>query len=102
MISVSDPETWFTPDTGEMVYTFSGAKGLGAGSTRSFSLSKNPKSQSRKLTSQIWSSTSRRPTIWPANTVERLILRLPMQMRPQVVTVTALSWKGYLRSSGPR
>ena len=39
-----------------------------------------------KLTSQICSSTSRIPTHWPAKTLLRLILRLPMQMRPQRVT----------------
>ena len=38
------PETWFTLYTGDIVNTLSPAKGLGAGSTRPFSLSKNPRS----------------------------------------------------------
>ena len=33
-----------------------------------------------KLTSQMRSATSRMPTVWPAKTVLRLILRRPMQM----------------------
>ena len=49
--------TWFTSYTGDIVNTFSRAKGLGPGSTRPSSLSKNPKSYCMKLTSQIWSST---------------------------------------------
>jgi hypothetical protein len=68
--------------SGDMVYTFSGAKGLGPGSMRPSSWLKKPESLLRKLTSQIWSSTSRIPTIWPAKTLLRLILRLPMQLPP--------------------
>ena len=41
-----------------MVNTLSGMNGEGPGSTRSLSLSKYPKSYSKKLTSQIWSPTS--------------------------------------------
>ena len=80
------PVTWFTSYTGDIVNTFSGTKGLGAGSIRPSSLSKNPKSYCMKLTSQIWSATSLMPTVWPPNTVLMLILRLPKQMRPQRVT----------------
>jgi hypothetical protein len=54
------------------------------------------KLKERKLTSHIWSSTSRIPTIWPAKTWLRLIFRLPMQIRSQRVTRTARSWKGKL------
>ena len=64
---------------GHMVNTLSGANGEGPGSTRSLSLSKYPRSYSRKVTCRSWSSTSRMPTAWPTNTVERLILRLPNQ-----------------------
>jgi len=44
------------------------------------------------------------PTFWPANTVLRLILRRPMQIRPQFETVMVRSWKGYSWSfqGGPR
>ncbi len=80
------PVTWFTPCSGHMVNTLSGTIGEGPGSTRSLSLSKYHSSYSRKLTSQIWLSTCLMLTIWPANTVLRLILRLPKQMRPQRVT----------------
>jgi hypothetical protein len=45
-------------------------------------------------------STSRIPTIWPAKTLLRLILRRPMQMRPQLVTRRDLSWYGYSGSGG--
>ena len=69
------PQTWFTSDTGHMVYTTAGKNGLGAGSTRPQSSSKNPRSKSIKLTSQILSATSRTPTTWPLNTILRLILR---------------------------
>jgi hypothetical protein len=48
---------------------------------------KKPKSDFMKLTSQILSLTSLTPTFCPANTKLRLILRRPMQMQPQVVTV---------------
>ena len=34
------------------------------------------------------------PTVWPAKTWLRLIFFRLKQMRPQVVTVTVLSWKG--------
>ena len=53
------------------------------------SSSKNPKSYFMKLTSQILSATSLMPTFWPAKTMLKLILRRPMQMRPQVVTLRA-------------
>jgi hypothetical protein len=59
-----------------MVNTLSGVNGSGPGSTRSCSLSKKPRSYSIKLTCQTWSSTSRMPTSWPENTLEKLILRL--------------------------
>ena len=39
------------------------------------------------VTSQMRSLTSLTPTFWPANTVLRLILRGPKQIRPQRVTV---------------
>ncbi len=61
--------------------------------------SKNPRSYFLKLTSQIFSLTSLIPTFCPANTVLRLIFRLPTQIRPQLVTVMVRSWKGY--SSSP-
>ena len=54
-----------------------------------------------KDTSQIWSATARMPTFWPAKTWLRLILRLPMQMRPQAVTMTVRSWQGYSSSGKP-
>jgi len=47
-----------------------------------------------KLTSQICSLTCLMPTLWPAKTVLRLILRRLKQMRPHVVTVAVLSWNG--------
>src|SRR5262249_17748471 len=34
------------------------------------------------------------PTLWPANTVLRLIFCRLKQMRPHVVTVAVLSWNG--------
>ena len=40
----SIPGTWFTDHSGDMVDTFSGANGLGAGSTRPSSRSKKPRS----------------------------------------------------------
>lgn len=58
-----------------------------------------------EVTSQIFSLTSLMPlmpTFCPANTMLRLILRRPMQIRPQFVTVMVRSWKGYSRSSKPR
>jgi hypothetical protein len=79
----SIPGTWFTDYSEDIVYTFLGTKGFGAGLTRPSSRSKKPRSKSRKLTSQIWSSTSRIPTSWPAKTLLRLTFRRPMQMRPQ-------------------
>ena len=40
----SIPGSWFTDHSGDMVDTFSGANGLGAGSTRPSSRSKKPRS----------------------------------------------------------
>jgi hypothetical protein len=48
-----------------------------------------------KLTSQILSSVCLMPTVCPAKTWLRLIFLRLKQMRPHVVTVTALSWNGY-------
>jgi hypothetical protein len=36
------------------------------------------------------------PTLWPEKTWLRLIFLVLKQMRPQVVTITLLSWRGYL------
>jgi hypothetical protein len=47
-----------------------------------------------KVTSQIFSLTSVTPMLWPAKTALKLILRRPMQMRPQLVTVMVRSWNG--------
>lgn len=47
-----------------------------------------------KLTSQIWSATSRMPVCWPAKTVLKFILRRPMQIRPHWVTRMVRSLKG--------
>jgi hypothetical protein len=47
-----------------------------------------------KLMSQIRSSVCLTPTVWPAKTWLRLIFWRLKQMRPHVVIVTALSWKG--------
>src|SRR5687767_13878641 len=44
-----------------------------------------------RVTSQIFSATYLMPTFSPANTKLRLILRRPIQIRPQVVTVTVRS-----------
>jgi hypothetical protein len=49
---------------------------------------KKPRSYCVKLTSHTLSLPSLMPTFWPANTVLRLILRRPMQIRPQLLTVT--------------
>ena len=40
------------------------------------------------------------PTFWPANSVDRLILRFPRQIRPQLVTVMVQSWNRYSSGSG--
>jgi len=48
------------------------------------------------------SATSVTPTYWPAKTLLRLILRFPIQIRPQWVTKTVRSWKGYSGCSGAR
>jgi len=50
-------------------------------------------------TSHISSATSRIPTNWPAKARLKLILRLPMQIRPQLVTRTVRSWNGYSGSA---
>ena len=78
-----------TGHSGHIVNTFE-ANGLAPGSTRAATSSKNPRSKSRKLTSQILSATSRIPTNCAAKTMLRLILRLPMQMRPHCVTRIAI------------
>ena len=49
-----------------------------------------------KVTSQTFSLTSFTPTFCPANTRLRLILRRPMQMRPQSVTVRVRSRDLYM------
>ena len=51
-----------------------------------------------KLTTQMPSSTSLRPNLWPAMTVEMLNFFRCMQMRPQLVTVTSRSWKVWHRT----
>jgi hypothetical protein len=48
-----------------------------------------------KPTSQMPSSTSVMPSLWPASTVEMLIFLRCMQMRPHEVTRMSRSWKGY-------
>jgi len=94
------PVTWFTPSTGHLINILSGMNVEGPGSIRSLPLSKYPRSYSKKLTSQIWSSTSRVPTIWSVNMLKRLILRFPRQMRPQRFTRTVRFWYGYSGSGG--
>ncbi len=52
-------------------------------------------------TSQTFSSTSLSPSYCPAKTCERLTFLLCMQILPQEVTRTSLSWKGYSSSGRP-
>ena len=46
------------------------------------------------------SSTWLSPTIWPAKTWLKVIWRVLPPMRPQVVTMTALSWMGSRARAG--
>ena len=58
-----------------------------------------------KVAGQIFSLTSLMPTFCPANTILRLILRRPTQIRSQWVTVMVRSWKGFQTTElliGPR
>ena len=73
------PKVCTGPDhTGHMVYMCIGTemKGLTVGSTRPSFSSKNPKSYSIKVTTKIWSSTSRIPTSCPAKARLKLIFLL--------------------------
>ena len=54
-----------------------------------------------KLKGQVPSSTSLMPSVWPAITVDMLTFLRCMQMRPQWVTSTSLSWKGQVSSDRP-
>ena len=60
-------------------------KRLSALVIRPVSYSKKPRSYCIKFTSQTLSLTSLMPTFWPANTMLRLILRLPKHRRPHSV-----------------
>ena len=87
------PDTWVTDYSGDIGNTLA-PKGEVAGSSLQVSSSKNPRSYFMKVTSQMRSSIWRIPTFWPAKTVLRLTFCLLKQIRPQVVTVTVLSWNG--------
>jgi hypothetical protein len=91
-ITGSVPDTWVTFYSGGMGNTFA-PKGLARGLQSTglvVEVAEIIIHESMKPTSQISRLTCLIPTLWPANTVLRLIFCRLKQMRPHVVTVKQL------------